>query len=181
MATAIDMASNALVLIGDDPINALSDSTAASNLYDDTYQLVLSQHPWTFALKEQFLSRLTQSPDSETGYRYAFRMPTDIIRLWAVLNTQDYKIVGENLYSNSSTLFARYVYKVDETLLPPQVAKTIEYKLAADFSISVAEDEQKAQIFEQKYVNQLGQAMAADAQQQPQSPIRSNPIGRARH
>lgn len=179
MATDIDMASNALVLIGDDPISALSDSTAASNLYLETYKLVLSQHPWTFALKEQFLSRLTQAPDTETGYSYAFRMPTDIIRLWAVLNIRDYRIVGENLYANATEVFARYVYKVSETLLPPHVVKTIEYKLAADFAISVAEDEQKSEIFERKYLNQLGQAMAVDAQQQPQVGIRNNPILRA--
>jgi hypothetical protein len=176
MASAIDMASNALILIGDDPINALSENTAASNLYNDTYQLVLSQHPWTFALKEQFLSKLTQAPDRETGYSTAFRRPTDLIRLWALLNVRDYKIVGENIYANSNTAFARYVHKVDESYLPSQVVKTIEYKLASELSISVAEDEQKAQIFEQKYIAQLGQAMAADAQQQPQDAIRSNPI-----
>lgn len=176
MATDIDMASNALILIGDDPINALSDSTAASNLYADTYALVLSQHPWSFAMKEQFLSRLTQAPDRETGYSYAFRMPTDVIRLWALLNVHDYRIVGENLYCNSQTALARYVYKVDETSLPPSVIKAIEYKLAADFAISVAEDDSKSKLYEMKYMDAIAQAMAIDSQQHPQVGIRNNPI-----
>lgn len=176
MSTAIDMASNALVLIGDNPINALSESTAADNLYSDTYALVLSQHPWSFAMKEQFLSRLSQAPDTETGYQYAFRMPTDIVRLWAILNVYDYRIVGENVYCNSTTALARYVYEVDETSLPPHVVKTIEYKLASDFAISVAEDENKSVFYERKYMDSLGQAMAIDSQQHPQVDIRNNPI-----
>lgn len=176
MASDIDIASNALVLIGDDPISALSESVAASNLYSDTYEYVLSQHPWSFAMKEQDFSQLSQQPDTETGFRYAYQRPGDLIRLWAILPTQHYQVVGEFIYSNSSALWGRYVYKVTETSLPPHFVKCLQYKLAADFSVSVAEDEQKMQIFEMKYRDSLGEAMAIDSQQHPYAGIRGNPI-----
>ena len=176
MATDIDIASNALVLIGDDPISALSEDVAAANLYATTYEYVLSEHPWSFAMKEQSLSRLTATPDRKTGYQYAYQMPVDLIRMWAVMPVSDYRIVGSLLYANSNELLARYVYKVAETSLPAHVVKCVEYKMAAEFSISVAEDEQKAQIFERKYMDALGQSMAKDSSQHPYERIKRNPI-----
>lgn len=176
MATDIDMASNALVLIGDDPISALSEDVAAANLYASTYEHVLSEHPWSFALKEQYLSRLSQAPDRETGYAYAFQIPPDLIRMWAIMPVSQYRIVGELLYSNTNTLLARYVYKVAETSLPAHFVKAMEYKLASEFSMSVAEDENKMQIFHRMYIDALGQAMAKDSAQHPYEGIKRNPI-----
>ena len=176
MASDIDMASNALILIGDDPISSLAEDVAAANLYASTYEYVLSEHPWSFAMKEQTLSRLSQAPDRETGFSYAYQMPVDLIRLWAVMPVSNYRIVGELLYANASSLLARYVYRVPESRLPAHAVKTIEYKLAADFSISVSEDEKKAQIFERKYIDSLSQSMAKDSSQHPYEGIKRNPI-----
>lgn len=180
MSSDIDIASNALVLIGDDPISALSESVAASNLYPNTYEYVLSLHPWTFAMREQYLSRLSALPDRETGYRYAFQKPADMIRLWATLPTKDYRMVGEFVYANSTTFFARYVYKALEATLPVHFVKCVEYKLAAEFSISVAEDDRKMQLYEAKFEKALGDAMTIDSQQHPYPRIRGNPIRRGR-
>lgn len=176
MTSSIDMTSNALVLIGDDPINALSEDVAAENLYLSVYENVLSQHPWSFALKEQYLSRLTAEPDRETGYRYAFQIPPDCIVMWAVMPVSDYRIVGKLLYANANKLLARYIYRVDETQLPAYFVKVMEYKLASEFSMSVAEDVNKMQVFNQMYVEALGQAMAKDSQQSPYEGIMRNPI-----
>lgn len=180
MATSISMASNALVLIGDDPISALSESIAAANLYDETYEFVLSQHPWSFALKEAKFSRLSQEPDRETGFRYAFQRPPDMIRLWATFPDKDYRMVGKFIYANFAEFFGQYVFRVEETALPAHVVRCIEYKLASDFAISVAEDNERMRIFEMKYEDALGEAMAIDGQQQPYPGIRGNPIRRGR-
>lgn len=180
MATDIDMASNALILIGDDPISSFTESgagaQAAANLYEDTYYAVLSEHPWTFALKEQYLNKLTSTPDDETGYDNAFQMPTDLIRLWAVFEHQDYTIVGNLLYSNASVALARYVYKVDESRLPSHFIKAMEYKLASEFAISVTEDTQKALYYENKFRDALARAKNIDSQQKPQTPIIDSPF-----
>lgn len=176
MASNIDMASNALLLIGDSPINALSESVAASNLYPTTYEYFLSEHPWSFAMKEQYLSRLSAAPDPETGYQYAFQVPTDTIRIWAIFPQVDYRIVGDFVYCSAPKLLARYTYKVAESYLPAHAVKAVEYKLAADFSIAVAEDDTKAQIFERKYQDALQMAMAKDSQQHPFVGLRRNAI-----
>lgn len=180
MPSSIDMVSNALLLIGDEPISSFTEpgagAQAAANLYPDTYRAVLSEHPWGFALKEQKLNKLSQQPDELTNYQYAYQLPTDLIRLWAIFPHSNYAIVNGLLYSNQNELLARYVYEADETALPPHVSKAIEYKLAADFSISVTEDENKHQLFERKYRDMIAMARSIDSQQHPQVPIIDSPF-----
>ena len=180
MASAIDLSSNALILIGDSPISSFSEpgagATAAANLYPDTYARLLSMHPWTFALKEQTLSKLSQSPDDLTNFKNAYQVPSDHIRTWAILPHSNYVVVGDLIYSNLEELLMRYVYKVDETELPPHFSKALEYSLAADFAQIVTESTTKSQYYEGKFKDQLASAMAIDSQGHPQQPIVDSPF-----
>lgn len=180
MPTDISIASNALLLVGDEPISAFTEpgagATAASNLYPETYRSLLAYHPWTFALKEQILSQLSEAPNDLTGYGYAYQLPSDLIRLWAIFPHSRYVIVNGILYSNTAQLLARYTYQVDETQLPPQFTKALEYKLASEFSISITEDEKKAQLYERKFRDYLAETMTIDSQQAPQVPIIDSPF-----
>ena len=180
MSTAIDICSNALILIGDSPISSFTDTgsgaQAAANLYPETYRQVLSEHPWSFAMKDQQLSRLSASPDEETGFRYAFQLPPDMVRLWRIFSHSEYNIVGSLLYSNEQKLIARYIHQVDETSLPPHMVKTLEYKMASEFAILVTEDTQKAQYYEGKYLDMLIRAKSIDSQGRPQHKIVDSPF-----
>lgn len=180
MATSIDLASNALVLIGDNPISSFTESgtgaRAAANLYDDTYASFLSMHPWTFALKEQELSKLSATPDDKTNYDNAFQVPSDHIRTWAILPQSDYVVVGDLIYSNEDSLLMRYVYKVDETELPPHAIKAIEYLLATDFAQLVTESTTKADYYQKRFKDALAVAMSIDSQGHPQQKIIDSPF-----
>ena len=184
MTSKIKMINNALLLVGDNAISGLDDpgfgSTVADNLYEDTYAAILACHPWSFAFKEQWLSQLSASPDVETGYQYAYRVPVDSIRIWQLIEHSDYEIIGNLIYSNLSKVLCRYIHRVLESQIPPQVAKAIEYKLAAEFAVSVTDNDRYAQIYEQKYINQLGQAQAIDSQNRPQSQIIDAPFADVR-
>jgi len=180
MPTNIEIASNALILIGDNPISAFTEegvgATAAANLYDQTYQSVLSEHPWTFALKEQLLNLLSQTPDDLTNYDKAYQLPVDLIRLWAIFPYSDYTIVGDKLYSNQSELLARYTFKQEETLLPAHFVKALEYKLAAEFAQLVTESQTKSEYFSTLYLQSLARARNIDSQGKPPTPIISSPF-----
>lgn len=184
MATDIDIASNALVLIGDNPISSFTEfgagATAAANLYSDTYQRVLSMHPWTFALKEQVLSQLSQSPDELTNFTFAYQIPADHIRTWVIFPYSYYEVVGDLIYSNQNKLLMRYVFRVAETELPAHMIKTIEYSLASDFAQLITENTSKSQFYEAKFKDQLASAMAIDSQGHPQRAIIDSPFIDAR-
>jgi hypothetical protein len=180
MPTDIDIASNALLLIGDEPISSFIDpgagATVAAAIYPEDYKQVLSEHPWSFAFKEQALSQLSATPDERTGFKYAYQMPTDLIRLWAVFEWSEYVIIGDLLYSNEPSLMARYVYKVAETSLPPHFVVALQYKLASDFAISVTESNSKSELYEVKYRQALSQARSIDSQGRPQESIIDSPF-----
>lgn len=178
--TAIKIASNALLLIGDNPISSFSDPGAgaqiAANIYYETYKSMLAEHPWAFAMKELSLSRLSQVPDSRTNYSYAFQLPSDLIRVWAIMDHSNYTIVGSLVYSNSKSLLCRYIAQVDETELPPHFVTAMQYKLASDFAISVTEDVSKSQLYEAKYLKQISLARSVDSQNKPQVSIIDSPF-----
>lgn len=180
MASDIDIASNALILIGDNPISSFTEpgagAEAAANLYPSTKVQLLSEHPWTFALKEQKLNRLSAAPDKLTNWQYAYQNPTDLIRYWSVMPWANYEMVGSLLYSNQNELLARYIYDVAETALPPHFQKALEYKLASDFALLVTEDKSKAELYDKKYRVAIGQARGIDSQSHPQQPIISQPF-----
>jgi hypothetical protein len=176
MTTDIKLASNALLLLGEDVIQSLDDDTAASNLYDATYESLLAMEPWTFAMKEQDLSRNTAAPDDKTGFQYSFNLPSDLLRVWEMMPYCDYAIIGNEVQTNEPELRLRYIYRVSETAIPSHFAKLVEYKLASEFAISVSEDENRAALFEQKFKSQLNQARKIDAQGVPTRGIRSSPF-----
>lgn len=186
MPSSIDIASNALLLIGDNTISSFGDdepgagATAASNLYESTKQRLLSEHPWSFATKLQRLSRLSQAPDILTGYRYAFQMPTDLIRIWKTVPSSFYEVIGDLIYSNENVILATYIYNVNELKMPPHFVKALEYSLAAEFAISVTEDVNKASLYESKSRVSIAKAMYIDSQGRPQQGIVSRPLIDAR-
>lgn len=185
MPSSIDIASNALLLVGDEPITAFDEpgagAQAAKSLYPETKKRLLSEHPWSFAMKQQRLNRLSQTPDDLTNFQYAFQLPTDLIRIWNMQPHCDYILVGNLLYANQREILATYIYNVDEVNLPPHFVKSLEYSLAADFAISVTEDENKAGLYARKAVNAGAQAMAIDSQGRPQVGIIDSPLIDVRH
>ena len=185
MPSSIDIASNALLLIGDNPISSFEDpgagATVASALYPETKKRMLSEHPWSFATKQQRLNQLVQVPDDLTHYQYAYQLPTDLIRIWNIQPHSDYILVGDLLYSNLTTILCTYIYDVAETMLPPHFVKALEYSLASDFAISVTEDNTMAGLYENKAMNAVSKAMAIDSQGRPQSGIIDSPLIDVRH
>jgi hypothetical protein len=180
MATSISIASNALVLIGDNPISSFTEAgtgaQAAANLYPNAYEQALSEHPWSFATKEAVLSRLSAVPDTRTGFKYAFQLPSDMIRLWKIMDDGHYAIVNGLLYSSLESLMARYVYKVNESELPAHFVSGLQYRLAADFALLVTESPSKSQIFEGKAAKAFAKARTIDSQQSPSIPIQDRPF-----
>jgi len=165
----ISLASNALLLLGHEPIASFTEGTAgatiAANLYDTAYLSVLTNHRWRFATKQARLARLAETPIND--YTYAFQLPSDCIYLIKV-DAQNYEVFGDKLYCNSSELLADYTYKVDEDRLPPYFTKMLEFFLAAQFAVSLTGSIEKGEFFSKLYVNELKKAKFADSTQTPQ-------------
>ena len=146
--TSIDLASNALLLIGEETISSFTDdSTAAliaANLYELTYESLLTLHPWRFASTKSTLSRLTASPVNEWTY-------------------------GDKLFTNNTSVVLDYTFKPDESFLPAYFAELLEYRLAAVFAIPITESTTKGDYYSTLGERQLAKAKTIDSQMTPSS------------
>jgi len=168
--TSIDLASNALLLIGEETISSFTDdSTAAlvaANLYEPTFEALLTVHPWRFASSKATLSRLTATPVNQ--WDYAFQLPADFLVAQHVdSDIMNYQIYGSKLYSNQTSIVLDYTFKPDESLLPAYFAEVLEYKLASVFAIPITESATKGEYYAELAEKMLTKAKQIDSSATP--------------
>jgi len=185
VASKIDLISNALILIGDKPLNSLTDNTRAaqvgSNLYDNIVQNELSKHRWGFARRKAQLS-LTTDAVVDSEYNSIYQLPTDLITLIKIKPNVNYQIYGDKVYCNlSSAVYCDYIANVAESEWPIYFSKMIEYALATDFASSIRDSASSADRMSSMYINASRMARATDSMQHPPTPMISNPFVSVRY
>lgn len=183
--TAIDIASNALLLIGENTISSFTeDSTAAliaSNLYQPALESVLTLHPWRFASNKAVLSRLTSTPINQ--WKYGYQLPTDFLVAQHVDHGNDnFQIYADKLYSNETSMILDYTYKPDEAFFPAYFTELLSLRLAAVFAIPITESSTKGDYYAALAEKQLSRAKTVDSQSTPSiTPNTDSSLVRARY
>jgi hypothetical protein len=182
MATSISMCSNALLLIGHGTISSFTEggagATVAANLYPTTYENLLTLFRWRFATAKRDLSRLTATPLNE--WTYAYQLPADYlvgIKTWP---QSDFEIYEDKLYSNLTAVALDFIFKPDESRLPPWFVKLLEFALAAQFAIPITDSSTKAEEYRAFYDEQFRRARFVDAQARPNDVILDSPFTEVR-
>lgn len=166
----IKIASNALVLLGHPPISAFTEPgagvAAAANLYDVSYETMLTLTRWRFAVKIAPLSKLVEKP--QNGFMYQYQLPSDMLYLIKTDSHQDYEVYGDKLHSNQNSVTIEYTHKVDESFLPSYFTKAFEFYLAAQLAIPVTANTTRAEFYAKAHREQLSRAFYLDSSQRPQ-------------
>ena len=183
MASKVDIVSNALLLIGHPAISSFdadqgAGATVGAALFDSTLRYMLSTTYWRFSVKQQSLNRMTQHPIE--GYKYAFQIPSDAITIYRLRPRCMFQVFEDKIYTNVESAIADYTYQVEPTQLPLYFTHVMQYKLAADFAISITNDPNKHILYDNKYKEELPIAMTADAKNHPQEGIQDNPFSDVR-
>lgn len=183
MATSkLDIISAALVLIGDKPLNDLTEpriaATAANNLYDSTYEAMLCQHRWRFASGKATLNRLVAAPLNQ--WTYAFQIPADFLMGIGVRPNTPFEIFEDQIYSNQTALDLDYIYRPAESQLPPYFVKAMEYEMATQLAIAVTDRQSYYQLYRSEASEHWKRARFADSAQRPNRAIESNPFTHVR-
>lgn len=180
MASKVDLISNALILIGDNPINSLTGSGRAqqvgNNLYDNIVQNELTKHRWGFARTKAQLSLTTETPVDQE-WRSIYQLPSDLLVLIRLYPSTSYQVLGDKVYTNvSQELHCEYITNVDESNWPVYFSKMIEYALAKDFATSIRDSSSSRGEMTNEYMNASRMARFTDSQQHPQTPIQNRPF-----
>lgn len=183
--TKVQAISQSLTLMGLKPIqNLLNQSdivTAADAAFDMLLPNILSVHFWRFATRIQQLNRVLPVPIG--GYwMFAYQLPADylkLVHLWP--HNYDYEMYeNHKMYSNFNDqftpLFIEYTFLPVITDIPDYFWKYFVFELAAYLALSNAQKPEFYQILEPRRMGELGIALAADAQNRPQTPLQSMPM-----
>ena len=169
MASDIDIASNALLRIGANPISSFTEGgaegTVADNLYEPTIRDLFTKARWRFASAKRQLARLTATPLNE--FKYAYQLPSDMLYMYRVYPYADYEIVSDKLYSDETEVYIDYIYRPDESKWPAYFQLLAEYKLASEFALSITDNRALNELYETKAMMQLRAARHADSQGRP--------------
>jgi len=148
--TDIKICSDALLMLGANPISSFTEGTDEANtcdrLYPDIKIKTMATYPWSFSFKKVQLSRLITTPANE--YKYEYQLPSDIIgRPRAVYDTdstyaqprRDYTIQGSKILTNYEKVYVDYQYNVPEYALPHFFVQLLKYQMAWHLAIPITD------------------------------------------
>lgn len=161
MATQLSIVNQALRIIGQQPVDLLSESdrvtALAKSTWDAAVEWCLRCHPWSHAQRWASLAR--EAEDPPFSYSASFSMPSDCLYIIDIREDEDltlegaeYALVGTHIYTNLETCLCRYVHSnSDISFWPADFCEVVAYKLAIEMvGLMVPGDiAVKAQLLEQ--------------------------------
>lgn len=177
MSSKFDIISQALVLIGESPISSFSEGTAgtvANQLYDITYEGLLTKHRWRFAIGKQALSKLSSTPLNE--WKNAFQIPSELLLVIKSYPRTTFEVYEDQIYANVESLSIDYLYKPDEGRLPAYFVEALAARLAEVICIPITNNQSLKESMAELSVRRFNEAAYADSQGRFPSAIQSRPF-----
>ena len=159
--TNLEATNRALTFLGVPPIRELAEQTHTGRTVNRQFELtrlsVLSEYPWSFAIRFTRLNRLAVQPDDK-DWMMAFSWPTGAVAIWDVFfslnNSIRAKFLTESrlIYANRDGVSAEY--SVDTPFLnwDDAAQEAFTYRLAADVAATLNRNEELSQAMMQKYI-----------------------------
>lgn len=169
MKSAIQIINQALIFLGEAPIESANIGTkaaiAAQTVYEPTVDEVLRAHPWNFAVKRQTLPPLADAPPF--GYAYQFQRPADWLRTLSC-SARDYRMEGGRIHANEESIDLRYIARItDVTLYDALFCTAVARCMSSKLAYPITKSTSKQQAEWELYVQVLGQAKFVDALEEP--------------
>ncbi|MCK5296665.1 MAG: hypothetical protein KAJ75_07220 [Alphaproteobacteria bacterium] len=170
--SSIALCSRALLKVGANTISSFDEGTAeaeiAVNLYPSVRDALISSHPWSFALAQASLPRLTAEPVAD--FDFAFQLPTDFLRVMSAGiagrgRGANYRLAENKLHTNVSQVVLTYVFRPDEMIFPAFFDQVLISRLAAEFCLPLTESTSRAEFLIKISEEEFRRAKLIDAQQ----------------
>jgi hypothetical protein len=175
MGSRVNIANQALMMLGASPIVSFDDGSteaiAVNTLYEPAKSQVLRAYPWRCATNAATLALLADAPVNPL-YEYAYAWPEDAVRILNIMVDGNrhmtniaWETQGKTVLANVQNIMATYVYDVEEPDLDAHVEMALVAKLAMDMCYTLTASNTRegalAQIFEMK----LNEARTTDRQE----------------
>lgn len=180
--SAVSICSNALLLLGDKPIDSFevnNDRTRlVANLYAQKRDKVLRAHPWNCAVKRVVLSPDTAEPAYDWAYQ--FNLPGDWLRTLSVGQDDapdDYVIEGRRILMDSNICRLRYIYRnEEEASWDATLIDAMTQVMVAALTYPITKSTSKQATEEEIVKRVLKEARAIDGQESPPEVLGDFPL-----
>lgn len=176
MSTDVLVCSNALLMLGENPINSFDDGAntggldrarIAKDLWPSTRDSLLRSHPWNCAIKRVTLSPMAVAPDF--GFTYQYQLPGQWLRNVEIngktANEVDYLTESTRLLINENPVYLRYVWQnTDVASWDPMLVEAAEIAMAMKMAYAISQSTQREQALRQQLFDLLRTARAVDGQ-----------------
>lgn len=173
--TGVSICSNALLMLGAQPINDFADQSnldrarLCANLYTFQRDSLLRAHPWNCCITRVQLAPLADAPAFE--WRYAFALPADCLRVLEVGYGGcqiDYLVEGRSILTNDPAVDLRYVFRNEvESSWDSHLVDLMTIAMAAVLAYPVTQSTSERDSREAKLIQATRQAKAVDGQEDP--------------
>ncbi|MDQ3139988.1 MAG: hypothetical protein M3Q15_04620 [Pseudomonadota bacterium] len=177
MATAVSIASNALIRLGTDPISSFDEADlsgsnierarVAVNLWPTIRRQVLRSYTPNIATKRVLLSASTTAP--AFGYAYQYQKPSDWLRTVQVgreeYDREDWRAEGNYFLSASDEFALTYIYDNENpAMYDPSLVAALEVAMAAAMAYPITKSTSLAESMAAEARDHLRMARGLDAQ-----------------
>lgn len=160
MLTKIDLCSMALLKLGEQPIQSMSDDTAAAQLartlFDPVIDALIAAHPWRFATQ-----KLDLIPNSDGD----FLIPSNVLRVIK----SDGQISGNKIMAPSQKLSILAIVRTPVEDFPSYFISLAATKLAMEFCVPLSGDQTVFRMLVALYESELQSAKFIDSTTTPNS------------
>jgi hypothetical protein len=177
MASDVEIANNALSMLGDDPITSLTDDTPRARLvnriYPQTRDAVLRSHPWNCATSRATLGQLSTSP--VYGWAYQYQLPSDpyCLRVLALNDREDwacpgdeFKVEGRALLTDAASANIRYIFRItDPAQYDAMLYEALSAKLASKMAYAITKSQSTVKAMLEIYDGILRETRTIDGQE----------------
>lgn len=184
MASQVSICSNALLMLGDRPINDLvpeegDRAILALNLFPDVRDAVLRAHTWDCAIKRETLAPLSTAP--AFGWSYRFQLPVDCLRVISIgsmdSDNADHKIEGRQVLTDQPSIYLRYVFRNENVeSWDAGLVSVVTAAMARDMAYPITRSAAMRDTMQNEYLLRLRMQRAADSLQGTPDQINSSPF-----
>ena len=167
--TETSICNSALIKIGAERINSLTETNKRAQLCNEQYSKVrdevLRSHPWNFAITRASFSQLSSTP--AFGYTYEYAIPSDCLRILDLSDeATEWKQEGNKILTDSATIKARYIKRVTAPAeYDSFFIEALALRLATDLSYSLVQSTTLSNMLITQYQAHLSLARSYDAQE----------------
>ena len=162
MLTKIDLCSMALLKLGEEPIQSLTDDSASAKLsrtlFDPVIDALIAIYPWRFATTDL---ELTRNSDGN------FLLPSNVLR---VLKSPG-RIVGNRIFSDAQSITVSALIRTSPDKFPAYFVSLAATRLAMEFCVPLMGDQTVFRMLVALYETELQTAKFLDSSSSENSGI----------